>query len=64
MQSIFSSAARQHSAGEREETWGRDGELKVDWTKPQHRVRPMGIEWFADWLLKANEEWRTYGRRV
>jgi hypothetical protein len=26
----------------------RDGELKMDWTKPPHDARGMGVEWSAD----------------
>ena len=26
----------------------RDGELKMDWTKPLHHAHPMGVEWLTD----------------
>ena len=49
MQSIFSSAARRHNFGGSRKADRRDGELKMDWTKPLPTARPMGIEWSA-WL--------------
>jgi hypothetical protein len=46
MQSIFSSAARRHNFRGSRRADRRDGELKMDWTKPLHE--PMGIEWSAE----------------
>jgi hypothetical protein len=44
MQSIFSPAARRDALRVRASLDRRDGELKMDWTKPLHDARPMGIE--------------------
>ena len=44
MQSIFSPAARRSSVEEGEKRGGRDGGLKMDWTKPPTTGWPMGIE--------------------
>jgi hypothetical protein len=41
MQSIFSPAARRDTLREEGNLHRRDGELKMDWTKPPHDVRPM-----------------------
>jgi hypothetical protein len=38
MQSIFSPAARRDTLRERANLDRRDGELKMDWTKPTHDV--------------------------
>jgi hypothetical protein len=48
MQSIFSPAARRDTLRVRAKFDRRDGELKMDWTKPLHEARPMGIEWLAE----------------
>ena len=42
MQSIFSSAARREGLRERENAERRDGELKMDWTKPPEDSRGYG----------------------
>ena len=44
MQSIFSPAARRDTRREGANLDRRDGELKMDWTKPPHDVRPMCID--------------------
>jgi hypothetical protein len=46
VQSIFSPAARCETLRVRSDVDRRDGELKMDWTKPLHE--PMGIEWSAE----------------
>ena len=43
MQSIFSPAARRDTLREPGNLGGRDGELKMDWTKPLHGARPYGF---------------------
>jgi len=53
MQSIFSPAARRDPLQVRANSDRRDGELKMDWTKPLHRTRPMGVEWLAELSAKA-----------
>ena len=42
MQSIFSPAARRETLVETGAFDRRDGELKMDWTKPLHDTRPYG----------------------
>jgi len=42
MQSIFSPAARREGLREREYAERRDGELKMDWTKPPEDSRAYG----------------------
>jgi hypothetical protein len=41
VQSIFSPAARRDTLREEANLDRRDGELKMDWTKPPHDFRPM-----------------------
>jgi hypothetical protein len=48
MQSIFSPAARRYRIREQGNLDRRDGELKMDWTKPLDDSRPMGFEWLAE----------------
>jgi hypothetical protein len=48
MQSIFSPAARRETLRVRANFDRRDGELKMDWTKPLHDARPLGVEWLAE----------------
>ena len=43
LQSIFRSASRRETLGKHSKGSRRDGELKMDWTKPPPRVRPMCI---------------------
>jgi hypothetical protein len=43
VQSIFSSAARRHNFRGSRTTDRRDGELKMDWTKPLARRPPYGF---------------------
>jgi len=47
MQSIFSPAARRDTRQVQANVDRRGGELKMDWTKPRHDARPMGIGWLA-----------------
>jgi predicted nucleic acid-binding protein len=42
MQSIFSSAARREKLREQENAERRDGELRMDWTKPPEDSRAYG----------------------
>jgi hypothetical protein len=42
MQSIFSPAARRETPRVRADVDRRDGELKMDWTKPLDDARPYG----------------------
>jgi len=48
MQSIFSPAARRETLRVQANLDRRDGELKMNWTKPRHEARSMGIEWLAE----------------
>lgn len=48
MQSIFSPAARRDTLRAPGKFDRRDAELKMDWTKPLHDARPMGVEWLPD----------------
>jgi len=44
VQSIFRSASRRETLGKHLKGGRRDGELKMDWTKPLPRAWPMCIE--------------------
>jgi hypothetical protein len=44
MQRIFRSATRRETLGRHSKGGRRGGELKIDWTKPLPRARPMCID--------------------
>jgi hypothetical protein len=48
VQSIFSPAARRDTPRGTGNFDRRDGELKMDWTKPLDDGRPMGVEWLTN----------------
>ena len=54
MQSIFSPAARRGTLGVRATFDRRDGELKMDWTKPLHYRSAL---WVLNGLVGATRAW-------
>ena len=64
MQRIFRSATRRETLGRHSKGGRRGGELKIDWTKPPPRARPMCIDCRLDlWRGSAGVASVSVGNR-